>query len=82
VVVIDAVVAPVLHEYDTPPVAVRVAVTPEHTAGLLTVGVGIVPVFSHCHSAAGRSSACRSDSYGIRACTDRSKILSRGTITP
>jgi hypothetical protein len=31
VVVIEAVVAVVLHTYDVPPLAVRVAVAPEHT---------------------------------------------------
>jgi hypothetical protein len=40
VVVIEAVVALVLHAYDVPPVAVRVAVAPEHIVGLFTVGTG------------------------------------------
>ena len=40
VVVIDVVDAPVLHEYEVPPVAVRVAVAPAHIDGLFTVGVG------------------------------------------
>ena len=40
VVVIGLVVAPVLQEYEVPPVAVSVAVPPVHKAGLLTVGVG------------------------------------------
>ena len=39
-VVIEVVTAPVLHEYDVPPVAVRVAVAPAHIDGLFTVGVG------------------------------------------
>ena len=40
-VVIDVVTAPVLHEYDVPPVAVNVAVAPAHIVGLLTAGVGL-----------------------------------------
>ena len=39
-VVIDVVTAPVLHEYEVPPVAASVAVAPAHMAGLFTVGVG------------------------------------------
>ena len=39
---IAAVIAPVLHEYEVPPVAVRVAVAPEQIVGLFTVGVGSV----------------------------------------
>jgi hypothetical protein len=38
--VIEVVIAPVLHEYDVPPVAVRVAVAPAHIVTLFTVGVG------------------------------------------
>jgi hypothetical protein len=37
---IDVVVAPVLHTYVLPPVAVSVAVPPVHIAALLTDGVG------------------------------------------
>ena len=37
---IAAVIAPVLHEYDVPPVAVRVAVAPAHIVTLFTVGEG------------------------------------------
>ena len=37
---IAAVIAPVLHEYEVPPVAVRVAVAPAHIVTLFTVGEG------------------------------------------
>ena len=41
---IGFVVSPVDHEYDVPPVAVNVAVAPEHIVGELTAIVGFGPI--------------------------------------